>query len=71
MLIALEKVSKNQQIHPQKVDNNAWITYIHINSTRHASLQISVPGRVLYFIGYATKGLMDCKQERLPLGEAL
>ena len=60
-----------QKIYPQNVDNNAMNTYIYTNSTRHASRQISVPGRVLYFIGYATKGLMDCKQERLPLREAL
>jgi len=61
-----------QKIHPRKVDNNVLITYIYTNSTRHASHQISVPGRVFYFfIGYAIKRLMDCKRERLPLREAL
>ena len=30
-----------------------WIEYICNNSTRHASRQISVPGRVFFFSGYA------------------
>ena len=33
--------------------NIVQIVYLYTNSTRHASRQISVPGRVFYFIGYA------------------
>jgi hypothetical protein len=29
-----------------------FVEYICTNSTRHASRQISVPGRVFFFMGY-------------------
>jgi hypothetical protein len=37
------------------VDKSQDLHYICINSTRHASRQISVPGRVFYFTGYAVQ----------------
>jgi hypothetical protein len=36
---------------PNKLDIMTFCTYIYNNSTRHASRQISVPGRVFCFIG--------------------
>ena len=38
---------------PRNVDKSEVSMYICTNRTRHASRQISVPGRVFYFYGYA------------------
>lgn len=43
------KNTRQQKSFPHGVENSIKFTYIYINSTRHASRQISVPGRVFFF----------------------
>ncbi|KGE86863.1 MAG: hypothetical protein ACE362_11510 [Phaeodactylibacter xiamenensis] len=54
---------------PNKLDIMTFCTYIYSNSTRHASRQISVPGRVFYFIGLLYCHRFIAKRKGFPVGK--
>ena len=55
--------------HPNKLDIMTFYPYISNNSTRHASRQISVPGRVFYFIGLLYCHRFIAKRKGFPVGK--